>query len=65
MEDSLKSRVSAALHTPSGLSREAVHEISAAATVLLADIFALYPEDHWHMSGPHFPRLSPAAGRSG
>ncbi|TPL43577.1 DNA starvation/stationary phase protection protein [Mesorhizobium sp. B2-4-6] len=57
MEDSLKSRASAALHTPSGLSSEAVHEISAAATVLLADIFALYLKTknfHWHMSGPHF-----------
>ncbi|TGQ33378.1 DNA starvation/stationary phase protection protein [Mesorhizobium sp. M00.F.Ca.ET.216.01.1.1] len=57
MEDSAKSRMSAALHTRSGLSDEAVHDISAAATVLLADVFALYLKTknfHWHMSGPHF-----------
>ncbi|MBB2974155.1 DNA starvation/stationary phase protection protein [Mesorhizobium sp. RMAD-H1] len=57
MEPSVKSRQSAALHTPSGLSHEAVHEISAAATTLLADVFALYLKTknfHWHMSGPHF-----------
>ncbi len=57
MTDSVTSRRSAALHTRSGLSDEAVRDISAAATVLLADVFALYIKTknfHWHMSGPHF-----------
>ncbi|MEI9431973.1 Dps family protein [Mesorhizobium sp. Cs1299R1N3] len=57
MEDNAKSRMSADLHTRSGLSNEAVRDISAAATVLLADLFALYLKTknfHWHMSGPHF-----------
>jgi starvation-inducible DNA-binding protein len=57
MTDDVKSRRSAALHTRSGLSDEAVHEISAAATTLLADVFAIYLKTknfHWHMSGPHF-----------
>jgi starvation-inducible DNA-binding protein len=47
----------AALDTPTGLSDNAKRDISAALTVLLADIFALYVKTknfHWHMSGPHF-----------
>ncbi|MET3613416.1 starvation-inducible DNA-binding protein [Rhizobium aquaticum] len=57
MENDAKARRAASLHTPSGLGREAVHDISAAATALLADIFALYLKTknfHWHMAGPHF-----------
>jgi starvation-inducible DNA-binding protein len=45
------------LTTPTTLSRTAVHDISGALTVLLADVFALYLKTknfHWHMSGPHF-----------
>ena len=44
------------LTTPTTLSRTAVHDISGALTVLLADVFALYLKTknfHWHMSGPH------------
>ena len=57
MNQTLTSRRTAALNTPSGLSREAVKDISAAATTLLADVFALYLKTknfHWHMSGPNF-----------
>jgi len=57
MDSTVKSRRSAALKTPTGLGSEASKEISAAATVLLADVFALYMKTknfHWHMSGPHF-----------
>jgi starvation-inducible DNA-binding protein len=39
------------------LTAEAVHEISAALKILLADVFALYLKTknfHWHMSGRHF-----------
>ena len=47
----------APLHTPSGLSQEAVANVSGALNPLLADTFALYLKTknfHWHMSGPHF-----------
>jgi starvation-inducible DNA-binding protein len=40
-----------------GLSGDAVVEISAALRKLLADVFTLYLKTknfHWHMSGPHF-----------
>jgi starvation-inducible DNA-binding protein len=46
-----------ALTTPTTLSHDAVRDISAALTLLLADIFALYLKTknfHWHMSGRHF-----------
>lgn len=47
-----------ALHcTPSNLGTNAVRDISAALTTLLADMFALYVKTknfHWHVSGPHF-----------
>jgi len=39
------------------LTSNAVHDISAALNVLLADMFALYLKTknfHWHMSGAHF-----------
>ncbi|AYG64633.1 MULTISPECIES: DNA starvation/stationary phase protection protein [unclassified Rhizobium] len=57
MDESVKSRRLAPLKTPTGLSREAVTDISASATTLLADVFALYLKTknfHWHMSGPSF-----------
>src|SRR3954454_16058886 len=45
------------LATPTDLTPEATHEITAALNVVLADVFALYLKTknfHWHMSGPHF-----------
>jgi starvation-inducible DNA-binding protein len=45
------------LATPSTLPSNAVADIAASLTALLADIFALYLKTknfHWHMSGPHF-----------
>ncbi|MHC2457452.1 starvation-inducible DNA-binding protein [Rhizobium leguminosarum] len=45
------------LKTPSSLSTNAITDISAALTALLADVFTLYIKTknfHWHMSGPHF-----------
>jgi starvation-inducible DNA-binding protein len=47
----------APLHTPSDLKPNAVHDLSGALNILLADMFALYLKTknfHWHMSGPHF-----------
>ena len=47
----------APLATPSDLTTNAVRDISAALTTLLADMFALYVKTknfHWHISGPHF-----------
>jgi starvation-inducible DNA-binding protein len=40
-----------------GFEPQSVASISAALTVILADLFALYVKTknfHWHMSGPHF-----------
>jgi starvation-inducible DNA-binding protein len=45
------------LKTPSDLKSNAIKDISAALTTLLADMFTLYLKTknfHWHMSGPHF-----------
>ncbi|HLL27545.1 MAG TPA: DNA starvation/stationary phase protection protein [Xanthobacteraceae bacterium] len=53
----VKSRQAAPLATPSNFSPNAIRDISAALTALLADMFALYLKTknfHWHMSGPHF-----------
>src|SRR5580700_653747 len=53
----VKSRQSAAVRTPSGLSQEATRDITGALNALLADFYALYFKTknfHWHMSGPHF-----------
>ena len=53
----LRSRRAAPLHTPSNLGTNAVRDISAALTALLADMLALYLKTknfHWHVSGPHF-----------
>jgi starvation-inducible DNA-binding protein len=52
-----KARRLAPLDTPTELTAAASKDISAALTVLLADMFALYLKTknfHWHMSGPHF-----------
>ena len=52
-----KSRQSAAVRTPSGLSQEATRDITGSLNALLADFYALYFKTknfHWHMSGPHF-----------
>ena len=58
MSDSnAKTRKQADLKTPSDLGSNAVKDIAAALTTLLADVFALYMKTknfHWHMSGPHF-----------
>jgi starvation-inducible DNA-binding protein len=57
MSSDAKARQKAALATPSGLGANAVKDISAALTTLLADVFALYVKTknfHWHVSGPHF-----------
>jgi starvation-inducible DNA-binding protein len=55
--EAAKSRRVAPLETPNGLGADAVRDISAALTTLVADVFALYLKTknfHWHMSGPHF-----------
>lgn len=57
MQDDIKARRGASLRTPTGLSAEATRVISAGATTLLADVFALYLKTknfHWHMSGANF-----------
>ena len=56
IEDARKRR-EAPLDTPSNLGSNATKDISAALTVLLADVFALYVKTknfHWHISGTHF-----------
>ncbi len=53
----LASRQSLTLATPTDLDSNATREISAALSVVLADVFAMYLKTknfHWHMSGPHF-----------
>src|SRR5713101_205148 len=57
MSSSAKLRRTAALDTPTDLKLNAVHDISGALNILLADMFALYLKTknfHWHVSGPHF-----------
>ncbi len=57
MDSRAKKIRSADLATPTDLSSDAVRDISAGLTALLADMFALYLKTknfHWHMSGPHF-----------
>jgi starvation-inducible DNA-binding protein len=47
----------APLRTRTDLKSKAVHDISGALNILLADMFGLYLKTknfHWHMSGPHF-----------
>jgi starvation-inducible DNA-binding protein len=55
--DDARKRREAPLDTPSNLGSNATKDISAALTMLLADVFALYVKTknfHWHISGPHF-----------
>ncbi|MDP9857459.1 Dps family protein [Agrobacterium tumefaciens] len=57
MNDDIKARRGVALKTPTGLGVDATRDISAGATTLLADVFALYLKTknfHWHMSGANF-----------
>lgn len=57
MSTAAESRRAARLKTPSDLPSNAIKDISAALTTLLADIFALYVKTknfHWHVSGPNF-----------
>jgi starvation-inducible DNA-binding protein len=52
-----KSLQTAPLETRTDLKPNAVHDISGALNLMLADMFALYLKTknfHWHMSGPHF-----------
>jgi len=52
-----KSRRTAPLQAPTALGSNAVRDIAAAFTTLLADVFALYLKTknfHWHVSGPDF-----------
>lgn len=45
------------LHTPSGLSPNALPEITASLNAILADTFVIYIKTknfHWHVSGPNF-----------
>jgi starvation-inducible DNA-binding protein len=56
-QQELISRRTAAHTQRTDIEAESVKEISAALSVLLADVFALYIKTknfHWHMSGPHF-----------
>lgn len=56
LEDARKRR-EAPLDTRTTLGSNAIKDISAALTALLADVFALYVKTknfHWHISGPHF-----------
>ena len=56
-DNAAKTRKQADLKTPSDLGSNAVKDIAAALTTLLADVLALYLKTknfHWHMSGPHF-----------
>jgi starvation-inducible DNA-binding protein len=53
----VRARRAASLLTPTDLTPDAIKDISAALTTLLADMFALYLKTknfHWHMSGRHF-----------
>ncbi|WP_416067237.1 Dps family protein [Rhizobium sp. ZK1] len=57
MTDDIKALRAASLKTPTGLGVDATRDISAGATTLLADVFALYLKTknfHWHMSGANF-----------
>jgi starvation-inducible DNA-binding protein len=55
--DTVKTRRTAPLRTPTNLGANATKDISAALNALLADMFALYLKTknvHWPVSGPHF-----------
>lgn len=56
IEQTKRARI-APLRTPTALSADAIHEISAELNALLADTLALYLKTknfHWHMSGANF-----------
>jgi starvation-inducible DNA-binding protein len=56
-KEKLSEKFKSALEVPSNLSADAVKNLSASLTALLADAFALYLKTknfHWHISGPHF-----------
>ncbi|MDQ0348791.1 Dps family protein [Ancylobacter vacuolatus] len=55
--EATKKRRLAPLATPTSLPSNAVVDLAAAMTTLLADVFTLYLKTknfHWHLSGPHF-----------
>lgn len=55
-DDVASTRESVVTSTSSNLTTEATHDISAALSTLLADVFALYIKTtnfRWHISGPH------------
>ncbi len=55
--EATKKRRLAPLTTPTSLPSNAVADLAAAMTTLLADVFTLYMKTknfHWHLSGPHF-----------
>lgn len=55
--EATKKRRLAPLATPTSLPSNAVTDLAAAMTTLLADVFTLYIKTknfHWHLSGPHF-----------
>lgn len=57
MTNSVKDRRTSNLQMPNAFSDNAVKDLAASLTALLADCFALYMKTknfHWHMSGPHF-----------
>ncbi|WP_156255054.1 Dps family protein [Sandarakinorhabdus oryzae] len=57
MNDKLRASRLSRLATPTALGENASRDISAALTVMLADMFALYLKTknfHWHVSGRHF-----------
>ena len=57
MEKKAAKKTPAPLDTPTDLSKEDSHAVTAALNGLLADAFALYLKTknfHWHVSGPHF-----------
>ncbi len=57
MSDKPAAPVRPTLATPTDFPTNAVRDIGAALTTLLADVFALYLKTknfHWHVSGPHF-----------
>ncbi|OSJ07845.1 DNA starvation/stationary phase protection protein [Bradyrhizobium canariense] len=52
-----QARKTTLLKTPTGLTPDAIRDISGALNILLADVFGLYLKTknfHWHLSGPHF-----------
>src|SRR5271165_5907532 len=56
-KETLTRKLEGPLATPTGLTAEAVKDITGAMNAILADAFALYIKTknfHWHVSGPHF-----------